>query len=166
MGDMNSRDVYLGNAEHFPHLKYTDESSLSAVEVLLACLHKELEQLHKEAEELADEFWSYRNEGNEHRKTEDQSKLGIRAREKTKIVTLEWCHYRWNYHRKGSKPTPDYIKKGREPGYQLAKLMKYAKDWERDFVEDIETRATRLREQSIQRVNLMNVLEKYIDTQT
>lgn len=142
------------------------EGSLPLVEKLMASLQSELEGLHDQAQQLADEYWTKSKEINKTKKTSEKTKLGIRARKKTKVVTIEWYFNRWVFNGKSKNPLSSYIPKGAGSGYRVESILKYAQDWERDIVIDTEAQAARIREQSVQRVLLMDALEKYIDTQT
>lgn len=145
---------------------FGNEGSLPLVEKLMSTLQSELDWLHDQAQQLADEYWAQIKEINKTKKTIEKSKLGIRARKKTKVVTIEWYFNRWVFNGKNKKPLSSYIAKGVGSGYRVESILKHAQEWERDIVVDIESRATRLREQSVQRVLLMGVLEKFIDSQT
>lgn len=142
------------------------EGSLPLVEKLMSTLQSELEGLHDQAQQLADEYWTTSREINKTKKTSEKTKLGIRARKKTKVVTIEWYFNRWVFNGKSKNPLSSYIPKGSGSGYRVESILKHAQDWERDSIIETEARAARIREQSVQRVLLMAALEKYIDSQT
>jgi len=142
------------------------EGSLPMVEKLMASLQAELEELHNDAHELANTYWGRSKEINQTKKTSEKTKLGFRARKKTKIVTLEWYFNRWVFNGKSKKPLSSYIPKGSGTAYRVESILKYAQDWEREIVIETEAQAARIRDQAVQRVQLMVALEKYIDSQT
>lgn len=145
---------------------FGNEGSLPLVEKLMSTLQSELEGLHEQAQQLADEYWTASREINKTKKTSEKTKLGIRARKKTKVVTIEWYFNRWVFNGKSKNPLSSYIPKGAGSGYRVESILKHAQDWEREIVIETEARAAKIREQSVQRVLLMAALEKYIDTQT
>ncbi len=145
---------------------FGNEGSLPLVEKLMSELQSELDGLHDQAQQLADEYWTTSREINKTKKTVEKTKLGIRARKKTKVVTIEWYFNRWVFNGKSKKPLSSYIPKGAGSGYRVESILKHAQAWERDAVIETEARAARIREQSVQRVLLMAALEKYIDSQT
>lgn len=148
-------------------IKYCgNEESLPLVEKLMSTLQSELDGLHDQAQQLADEYWAASREVNKTKKTSEKTKLGLRARKKTKVVTIEWYFNRWLFNGKSKKPLSSYIPKGSGTSYRVESILKHAQDWERDSIIETEAKAARLREQSVQRVLLMVALEKYIDSQT
>lgn len=145
---------------------YGIEGSLSLVEKLMASIQSELDELHDRADQLANQYWTKSKEINKTKKVIEKTKLGLRARKKTKVVTIEWYYNRWVYNGKQKNPLSSYIPKGTGSGYRVGSILKYAQDWERELVIETEREAAWLREHSIQRMAIMTALEKYIDSQT
>lgn len=162
----DSKDLWEKGSVSQSNKYYGSDSALSMVEKLMAKLQAELDELHKDAQHLANDYWTRSKEINGTKKTSEKTKLGFRARTKTRVVTLEWYYNRWVYNGKAKKPLSSYIRKGAGPAYRVESILKYAQDWERDIVIEIETQAAAIRRQAVSRVELMNALEKYIDSQT
>lgn len=145
---------------------FGSDSSLATVEKLMARLQAELDELHKDAEELANEHWAKIRAINDTKKTSEKTKLGLRTRKKTKVITLDWYYNRYFFNSKAKNPWSSHIRKGTGTGYRLESILKHAQDWEREIVTETETKAAALRELAVARVKLMDALVKFIDTQT
>lgn len=121
-----------------------------------AIFESHLDRLQKQGHESAIRFETYTVDGNAGRDAwKEQNTLKLRSRREGNALMLEWYRRKWTRDGDGKRGTlHTYIRKrntgksGSVYSYDLDDLFKYAPDWSRAMVIEIEKEASTLRRQA------------------
>ncbi|QIT55275.1 hypothetical protein HC341_08690 [Aquisalimonas sp. 2447] len=118
-------------------------------------IEESLDQKEREIAETANhyasEFWNSHYSGNAERPKHERSHLGVRVRHRPNTGNLEifWVRFSWVQSKDGKNHLrSEHLRKGvSSHGDSETKLLRYAQEWERELVLEVERNFTRLREE-------------------
>lgn len=130
--------------------------------------------LFERANDTSTRFQDYTVKGNAGRGWGEQNTLSYRVRREKNALMLEWYCRIWKTDAKGKRHTEhEYIRKRNKNkrgtdmvyGYDLGDLFKFAADWSKERVVEVETEAKAFRRQAHYCASMLIVLgrlERYL----
>lgn len=145
------------------------------LEMIRSTLESYIGELLEQAEETARRFKDYTvKENGVRKKWGNQNTLLYRVRRENNSLTLEWYHRAWRTDANGNRDTRHhYIRKRNKNkrgtdlvyGYDMDDLFKFAPEWSRDRVVEVEAEAKSFRRQAHYCASMLIILgrlERYL----
>lgn len=115
-------------------------------------LERRMDELHQEIEKIVERYWAtvLRMEG-ERSGVKNRNRLRLRSAKDGNSVRAEWFAVAWVGKGKNGKyfdKKESISKPAASFGYTISKLHKYAHEWEKEIVEETESRLVGIRQEA------------------